>query len=62
MSECTAELQHTHGVAVCDLSQGHEGLHSAWCSICLEDGYNDPSDRLDWEHDRESWFKGSRSE
>lgn len=52
---CSAALQHTHGVAACDLPEGHDGEHSALCDICLGDGYDDPSDRLNWEHDGESW-------
>jgi hypothetical protein len=54
---CGAELHHTHGTAVCDLPNGHDGQHGAWCGICLDDdGYDDPSDRLEWEHDGENWL------
>jgi hypothetical protein len=55
-SPCGAELHHTHGIAACDLPAGHDGEHGALCGICYENGYDDPSDRLEWEHDGESWL------
>jgi hypothetical protein len=53
---CGAELHHAHGTAVCDLPDGHSGLHEALCDTCREDGYDDPSDRLEWERDGENWL------
>lgn len=53
---CGAELHHTHGTAECDLPDGHDGEHGALCGVCYENGYDDPSDRLEWEHDGESWL------
>jgi hypothetical protein len=53
---CDAELRHTHGTAVCDLAAGHEGQHGAWCDICYENEYTDPSDRLSWDADGEDWI------
>lgn len=55
LNPCGAELHHTHGTAVCDQPEAHEGLHGAWCGICLDNGYDDPSDRLEWERDGGSW-------
>lgn len=52
---CNAELRHTHGTAVCDLPDGHDGPHGALCDICEDNGYDDPSDRLEWEHESEDW-------
>ncbi|MDK1473589.1 hypothetical protein QNO07_09175 [Streptomyces sp. 549] len=41
---------------MCDQPPRHGEEHSAWCDLCREEyGYDDPSDRLDWEHDGERW-------
>ncbi len=53
---CGAELRHSHGTAACDLPDGHDGLHEAWCDSCYENEYTDPSDRLEWEIDGEDWI------
>jgi hypothetical protein len=53
--QCTAELTHTHGVSVCVLKDDHDGQRAAYCGICLDDGYDDPSDRLHWDEQREDW-------
>jgi hypothetical protein len=52
---CRAELHHAHGTAVCDLPDGHDGDHGALCDVCEEDGYDDPSDRLEWKVSGEDW-------
>jgi hypothetical protein len=56
-ARCSAELEHQHGVAVCDLLQGHAGQHEAWCDTCVEDGYDDALDRLQWDLDGENWLR-----
>lgn len=53
---CTAELAHAHGTSVCDQPTGHDGQHSALCEACIEDGYDDPSDRLEWDEQHENWL------
>ncbi|WP_329131654.1 hypothetical protein OG552_10780 [Streptomyces sp. NBC_01476] len=54
---CGAELHHAHGTSVCDLPDGHDGQHEAWCDSCYEGaGYTDPSDRLAWDHNGENWL------
>lgn len=63
MSVCGATLRHAHGVAVCDLPPGHdpdEEQHSALCGLCQDSDpeYGDPSDRLSWDRDGESWVGG----
>ena len=62
MTACGASLRHVHGVAVCDLEPEHdpEEQHSAFCDVCRENDpeYGDPSDRLRWERDGESWVGG----
>lgn len=59
---CGATLKHAHGVAVCGLEPGHdpEEQHGALCEACLEcdPEYGDPSDRLRWDRDGESWVGG----
>lgn len=52
---CKAQLHHAHGTAVCDLPRSHGDQHSAWCDYCIEAGYDDPSDRLEWDRDGEDW-------
>ena len=62
MSACGATLRHVHGAAVCDLPHAHdpEEQHRALCGVCLESDpeYGDPSDRLRWDRDGESWGGG----
>ncbi len=62
MSVCGATLRHTHGRSFCDLPPGHdpEEQHSALCEVCQESDpeYGDPSDRLRWDEDGESWVGG----
>lgn len=55
MRSCGATLQHAHGHTECDLPTDHEDQHSGWCDLCQEHGYDDPSDRLNWDRDGESW-------
>ncbi|MCT2591119.1 hypothetical protein LHJ74_14580 [Streptomyces sp. N2-109] len=57
MTTCRAVLHHQHGMAQCDLPpHDDEQQHGAWCDNCLEYGYDDPSDRLDWGRDGEDWL------
>lgn len=60
---CGATLKHAHGVAVCDLPPRHdpEEQHSALCEAYQENDpdYGDPSDRLRWDEDGESWGGGA---
>lgn len=62
LSVCGAALRHAHGTAVCDLTPGHDPdeQHSALCEVCQENDpeYGDPSDRLRWDEDGESWVGG----
>lgn len=62
MSTCGATLTHAHGTDACDLPPGHdpEEKHSALCGHCLDCDpyYGDPSDRLSWDRDGESWVGG----
>jgi hypothetical protein len=63
VSVCGATLRHAHGVAVCDLAPGHdpdEERHSALCEHCQDNDpeHGDPSDRLTWDQDGESWVGG----
>ncbi|MFF7335436.1 hypothetical protein [Streptomyces sp. NPDC008150] len=56
---CGAKLTHAHGTAVCGLPSGHDPAeqHAALCDLCQENDpeYGDPSDRLHWDRDGESW-------
>lgn len=61
MSACGATLRHAHGTAVCDLAPHEdEEQHSALCDLCADNDpeYGDPSDRLRWDRDGESWVGG----
>lgn len=61
MNGCGATLRHAHGTAVCDLlPHGDEAQHGAFCELCAENDpeYGDPSDRLRWDRDGESWVGG----
>lgn len=57
MTPCGATLRHAHGTTECDQPAGHGGEHGGWCDLCLEYNYDDPSDRLTWERDGESWVR-----
>lgn len=53
---CPATLEHVHGDSTCRLPVGHDGEHEGICWTCSEDGEHE---FLGWEHEHESWFKGS---
>lgn len=53
-ARCAAELTHQHGISICDREAGHDGQHGALCGICADDGFTDPSDRLEWDEQREN--------
>ncbi|WP_439947149.1 hypothetical protein [Streptomyces sp. BBFR109] len=60
---CGATLTHAHGVSSCDLPpHGPDERHSALCDLCQESDpeYGDPSDRLEWDLDGESWREARR--